>query len=206
MITTVLIVDDHPMIRSAVASLLDGSKFSVAGSAGTAESAVRAIRERDPGIVILDLAMPGGSGLDVLRQLRAHGDFRAVVILTAAIDDYQLGEAMKLAVNGIVLKDNDPAFLLECLESVRDGCPWLDPDVAARTRELDRRRPGAALSPRERQLVALVALGLRNREIASELGITEGTVKVYLHAIFDKLGVANRTELAVRAGEEGLGG
>lgn len=200
-----LIVDDHPMIRSAVASLLEGTEFSVTASAGTAESAMKAIAEQDPDMVILDIAMPGGSGLEVLKRLRTGGDRRPVVILTAAIDDFQLGEALKLAADGIVMKNNDPAYLIECLQSVADGCPWLDPDLGPRADALARRSPDAGLSPRERQLVNLVAQGLRNREIAAELGITEGTVKVYLHAIFVKLGVANRTELARRASEDGIG-
>jgi two-component system nitrate/nitrite response regulator NarP len=202
----VLIVDDHPMIRSAVATLLAGSDFTIAASAGSAEAAVQAIGECDPDMVILDIAMPGGSGLDVLRWLRGREDRRPVVILTAAIDDYTLGEAVRLAVDGIVMKNNDPAFLMECLESVRIGGSWMDPDLQQRADELARRGPNVPLSNRERQLVALVARGMRNRDIAAELGITEGTVKVYLHAIFDKLGVANRTELALRAAEQGLDG
>ena len=204
MTARILIVDDHPMIRSAVAMLLDGSDFTVAATAGSAEAASDAIAEHDPDIVILDLAMPGGSGMDVLRRLRGDGDKRPVIILTAAIDDFRLREAMRLEVNGIVMKDNDPAFLLDCLQSVRRGRQWLDPDLRERAAGLAARGPDAALSRRERQVVALVALGRRNREIAGELGITEGTVKVYLNAIFDKLGVASRTELAIRAGEEGL--
>ena len=201
----VLIVDDHPMIRSAVAALLEGSEFSVSATAGSTESAFVAIVEHDPQMIILDIAMPGGSGLEVLRRLRANGDSRPIVILTAAIDDFQLGEAMKLSADGIVMKNNDPGYLLECLKAVRDRSRWLDPEIQVRVEGLARRGPEGGLSPRERQLVSLVAQGLRNREIAAELGITEGTVKVYLHAIFDKLGVANRTELAVRAGEDGLG-
>ena len=200
-----LIVDDHPMIRAAVAALLEGTDFPIAATAGTAQAAMTAIGQHDPRIVILDIAMPGGSGLEVLRQLRAQGDRRAVVILTAAIDDFQLGEALKLGADGIVMKNNDPAFLIECLQSVAGGCSWFDPDLRGRAEELARRKPDTGLSPRERQLVGLVAQGLRNREIAAELGITEGTVKVYLHAIFDKLGVANRTELAMRAGNVGPG-
>ncbi len=204
MTSRVLIVDDHPMIRSAVAMLLDGSDFTIAASAGSVESALQAIRDEDPDMIILDLAMPGESGLDVLRRMRAAGDGRPVIILTAAIDDFSLREALSLAVDGIVMKNNDPAFLLDCLQSVRGGGRWIDPDLEERAAELARRGPYTALSPRERKLVALVARGLRNREIAAELGITEGTVKVYLHALFDKLGVASRTELAIRAGEDGL--
>jgi two-component system, NarL family, nitrate/nitrite response regulator NarL len=97
----VLIVDDHPMIRSAVAMLLEGSDFEVAASADSADGAIDAIAEHDPDIVILDLAMPGRSGLDVLRQIRARGDNRRVVILTAAIEDFRLRDAVGLAVNGM---------------------------------------------------------------------------------------------------------
>lgn len=204
MTSRILIVDDHPMIRSAVAMLLEGSQFAVAATAGSAEAATDAIRANDPDMIILDLAMPGGSGMEVLRRLRADGDKRPVIILTAAIDDFRLREAMALRVEGIVLKNNDPAFLLDCLQAVRDGGRWFDPDLEERAAELGRRGDRTALTPRERKLVGLVAQGMRNREIAAELGITEGTVKVYLHAIFDKLGVASRTELAIRAADEGL--
>ena len=200
-----LIVDDHPMIQSAVTALLAGSKFTVAASAGSADSAIEAIRAHDPDMIILDIAMPGGSGLDVLRQLRGDGDQRPVVILTAQIDDFRFREAMALGVNGIVMKNNDPALLLKCLGAVVRGRQWIDPELKARAASLAERGPEASLSRRERELVGLVALGLRNREIAGRLGITEGTVKVYLNAIFDKLGVANRTELAIRAADEGLG-
>jgi two-component system nitrate/nitrite response regulator NarP len=200
----ILIVDDHPMIRSAVSMLLEGSEFSIAASAASAEEALEAIRDSDPDMLILDIAMPGASGLQVLRQMRGRGDNRPVIILTAGIDDFRFREAMTLDVNGIVMKNNDPAFLLECLHSVLRGDHWLDPDLKERAAGLAERGPEAPLSRRERELVALVAQGLRNREIARELGITEGTVKVYLNAIFDKLGVANRTELAIRAAEEGL--
>lgn len=201
MTSRILIVDDHPMIRSAVAMLLGGSEFAIVASAGTADSAISAIRDEDPDMVILDLAMPGGSGLEVLRRLRAEGDRRPVIILTAAIDDFSLREAIGLAVDGIVMKNNDPAFLLDCLQSVQDGGRWIDPDLEERAAELGKHGPHPALSARDRKLVALVARGLRNREIAAELGITEGTVKVYLHSIFEKLGVASRTELAIRARE-----
>jgi two-component system nitrate/nitrite response regulator NarP len=200
----VLIVDDHPMIRSAVAALLQGSDFEVAASAGSADMAVYAIAEHDPDIVILDLAMPGGSGLDVLRQLRGQGDKRPVIILTAAIEDFRLRDALGLAVNGIVLKNNDPALLLDCLQAVEAGRRWIDPDLTERAAGVGKDGGATVLTPRERKLVALVAQGMRNREIAAELGITEGTVKVYLHSIFDKMGVASRTELAIKAAEEGL--
>jgi len=200
MTARVLLADDHPMIRSAVTMLLEGTDFTVAAHAVSGESALAAIRDSSPDIVILDLAMRGGSGLEVLRQIRSEKDERAVVILTAAIDDRSLAEALALGADGIVLKNSDPAYLLDCLESVRQGGRWLDPELGERIAALDARDKQADLSPREGEIVALVAQGMRNREIALELGITEGTVKVYLHAIFEKLGVSNRTELAIRAG------
>jgi two-component system nitrate/nitrite response regulator NarP len=118
------------------------------------------------------------------------------------MDDTQLLAADRLAPEGMVLKTSDPALLLECMEQVRKGERWADPDIAERTRHAKERAASApSLTPRERELVELVRQGLRNRDIAAQLGVTEGTVKVYLHAIFDKLGVDNRTELAMRGAE-----
>jgi two-component system nitrate/nitrite response regulator NarP len=127
-----------------------------------------------------------------------------MIILTAAIDDASLMEAKSLGASGMVLKSSDPAYIIECLDRVSRGGQWIDPELAERVQELSDTfgssgRP--ALAPRERQLVRFVRQGLRNREIAKQLGVTEGTVKVYLHAVFDKLGVSNRTELAIRADE-----
>jgi two-component system nitrate/nitrite response regulator NarP len=125
-----------------------------------------------------------------------------VVLLTAAIDDSVFLEAQSLKVQGIVLKNSDPAYLLDCLDRVRHGRTWIDPELAERSKQLAR-SPGdrAVLAPRERQLIGFVRQGLRNRAIAEQLGVTEGTVKTYLHAIFEKLGVRTRTELAMRADE-----
>lgn len=197
-----LLADDHPMIRAAIEVLLRGTGFELVGLAGTGQATLEAVQRLGPDILLLDLQMPDGNGLDVLRRLKAGKSPVRIVMLTAGIDDSALLEAKSLKVNGIVLKNSDPAYLLECLESVRDGRSWFDPELAKRARQLSvgsTRR--ISLAPRERQLIGFVRKGLRNREIASELGVTEGTVKVYLHAIFEKLGVGNRTELAIRADE-----
>ena len=199
-----LLADDHPMIRNALEVLLRDTDFEIVGMAGTGQDALVLVDQLQPDILLLDLQMPGGSGMEVLRALHATKSSLHVILLTAAIDDNALLEAKALKVQGIVLKNSDPAFLLDCLESVRTGRTWIDPELARRARQIaaarsTRHRP--ALAPRERQLVSFVRKGLRNREIAAELGVTEGTVKVYLHAIFEKLGVGNRTELAIRADE-----
>lgn len=199
-----LLADDHPMIRAAIEVLLRDSGFEIVGMAVTGQTALEEVGRLQPDIILLDIQMPDGSGLDVLRRLRAMKSRVRVVLLTAAIDDSSLLEAKSLKVQGIVLKNSDPAYLIECLDSVRDGRTWIDPELARRARQLAN-APGRGrhmqLAPRERQLIGFVRKGLRNREIAEQLGVTEGTVKVYLHAIFEKLGVATRTELAIRADE-----
>lgn len=200
----ILLADDHPMIRTALEVLLRNTEFEIVGTAGSGEAALAEADRLKPDLLLLDLQMPGGTGMDVLRRLRAEKSDLKVVLLTAAIDDSSLLEAKALKVQGMVLKNSDPAFLLDCLQSVRDGRPWFDPELADRARQLARRlRPGRfeTLAPRERQLIGFVRRGLRNREIAEQLGVTEGTVKVYMHAIFEKLGVSTRTELAIRADE-----
>jgi len=201
--TTILLADDHPMIRTAIEALLRDTEFEIIGTAGTGDEALSRVGELNPEILLLDLSMPGGSGMDVMRALQQE-DAPPIVVLTAAVDDSSLMEARALGVRGMVMKNSDPAFLLECLERVRDGGSWFDPELSGRVEALteslgERRRP--QLAPRERQLIRFVRQGLRNREIAEELGVTEGTIKVYLHAVFEKLGVNSRTELAVRADE-----
>jgi two-component system, NarL family, nitrate/nitrite response regulator NarL len=202
--TRILLADDHPMIRTAIEVLLRDSDYEIAGTAGSGQEALRLAGEVRPDILLLDLSMPDGSGVDVIRALAGAETAPRIVILTAAIDDPVLVEARRLGVRGMVLKNSDPAYLLECLDRVRSGGSWVDPELSARARQLsesvaDTRRP--ALAPRERQLIGFVRQGLRNRQIAKELGVTEGTVKVYLHGVFEKLGVRSRTELAVRADE-----
>jgi two-component system nitrate/nitrite response regulator NarP len=118
------------------------------------------------------------------------------------MDEAQLLTASDLQPEGMVLKTSDPGLLLECMDVVVTGERWIDPEIAERTRHAQEKAASTPpLTRRERELIELVRQGLRNRDIAAELGVTEGTVKVYLHAIFDKLRVENRTELALRAAD-----
>ena len=208
--TRILLADDHPMIRTALEALLRDTEYEIVGTAGTGDAALREVERLAPDMLLLDLQMPGGSGMDVLRRIRADKTSPAgktamkVVVLTAAIDDSALMEAKSLKVQGIVLKNSDPAYVPDCLDCVRYGRTWVDPELAERSKQLARMRVDgdrAPLAPRERQLIGFVRQGLRNRAIAEQLGVTEGTVKTYLHAIFEKLGVRTRTELAMRADE-----
>ena len=201
--TRILLADDHPMIRTAIEVLLRDTGFELAGTAATGAEALSIVGGIDPDILLVDLEMPEVGGMEVIRKLRAGAGALRIVTLTAAIDDPSLMEAKALRVQGMVLKNSDPAYLLECLETVRAGRTWMDPELQGRVDRLAESFTGerVALAPRERQLIRYVRRGLRNREIAQELGVTEGTVKVYLHAVFEKLGVKNRTELAIRADE-----
>jgi len=198
----IFVADDHPMIRTALEALLRDTDYEIVGTASTGEATLAEIDQVRPDILLLDLQMPVGSGMDVLRSIRADDARQRVILLTAAIDDSSLLEAKSLGVQGMVLKNSDPANLLDCLDSVRHDRTWIDPELGERARRLaETLTRGTPLAPRERQLIGFVRKGLRNREIAEQLGITEGTVKVYLHSLFEKLGVSSRTELAIRADE-----
>ena len=200
--TRVLLADDHPMIGSALEMLLRGTDYQLIGRARTGAEALKQVERLKPDLLLLDVNMPDGSGIEVLRRLRKTGEGRPVIILTAGLDDPQLIAADELAPDGIVLKTSDPALLLDCMDQVLAGKTWVDPEIADRTSAAKQRASSVVpLTPRERELVDLVRQGLRNRDIAARLGVTEGTVKVYLHSIFDKLGVVSRTELAIRASD-----
>lgn len=200
--TKVLLVDDHPMIGAALDMLLRDTDYEVLGRARTASEANSLVNKEKPDLVLLDVHLPDSSGLEVLQRLSRGRKRPAVILVTAGMDDAQLLAAAELEPEGIVLKTSDPGLLLKCMDAVVAGERWVDPEVAERTRQAQERAASAPpLTRRERELIDLVRQGLRNRDIAAELGVTEGTVKVYLHAIFDKLKVENRTELALRAGD-----
>ena len=200
--TKVLLVDDHPMIGAALDMLLRESDYELLGRARTAAEANRQISALKPDLLLLDVHLPDASGLDVLRRLQRARWRPKVILLTAGMDEAQLLAAAELNPEGMVLKTSDPGLLTESMDAVVAGGRWVDPEIAERTRQAQAKAASAPpLTRRERELIELVRQGLRNRDIANELGVTEGTVKVYLHAIFDKLQVENRTELALRAGE-----
>ena len=185
------------MIQTALDALLDGTGRTIVGRATSGAEALERIGRVRADVIILDVQMPGGSGIHVLRELRKRGDKEPVILLTAAIDDEALREALALNANGIVLKSSDPSLLIECIDHVALGGDWIDKPIRDRIAE-----SGASertLSDRECEVVRLVQEGLKNRDIAARLRITEGTVKVYLHRIFDKIGVNSRTELAMKA-------
>lgn len=200
--TRVLLVDDHPMIGAALQMLLRDSDYELLDRARTVAEASKKLSSLKPDLLLLDVNLPDGTGLDVLRKLSRSRSRPKVILLTAGMDEAQLLGAADLNPEGMVLKTSDPSLLTDCMDAVVAGQRWVDPEIADRTRQAEAKAASAPpLTRRERELVELVRQGLRNRDIAAELGVTEGTVKVYLHAIFDKFHVENRTELALRAAE-----
>jgi two-component system, NarL family, nitrate/nitrite response regulator NarL len=200
----VLIAEDDPLTLAGIEVLLDKTNFEVVATVNTGVAALDALGSTRPDMLILDNSMPERSGLDVLRTLRHRGDNRPVILLTGGINDQASKEAMQLGVNGIVIKSTAPRDLLTCLESVAQGKRWLDQEVMQRAMDFAMsadavRDPLDVLSGRERAVASLAQRGLRNKEIADELGLTEGTVKVHLHKVFDKLGVRGRTDLILLA-------
>jgi two-component system nitrate/nitrite response regulator NarL len=185
------------MIQTAVEALLEGTGRKVVGRAASGAEAIERLADSRANVIMLDVQMPGGSGIHVLRELRKRGDDRPVILLTAAIDDEALREALALGASGIVLKSSDPSLLIECIDQVAKGRVWIDQPL--RDRIAVGKASDRTLSERECEVIRLVQEGLKNRDIAARLQITEGTVKVYLHRIFDKIGVNSRTELASKA-------
>ena len=199
--TTVLVADDHPFLRAGVQAVLEPTDFKVIAAVGSGQEALAALATHDPDVCIFDVTMPAPDGVETLKAMRQAGDRRPVVLLTAHIDDKRLVEAIAAGVNGVVSKDGAEDVLADSLQRVLAGEQVIAPELLARARAQEALAPSpfAVLTPRERTIVALAMRGTRNRDIAATLGITEGMVKVYLHALYQKLGVDNRTELAVLA-------
>lgn len=198
--TKVLVAEDDPLTLAGIEILLDKTNFEIVATVNSGAAVLDSLASARPDMLILDNGMPERTGLDVLRTLRNRGDGRPVILLTGGINDQVSKEAMNLGVNGIVIKSTAPRDLLTCLETVVQGKRWLDQEVMQRAMDLAlspdaERDPLETLSGRERAVASLAQRGLRNKEIADELGLTEGTVKVHLHKVFDKLGLRSRTDL-----------
>jgi two-component system nitrate/nitrite response regulator NarP len=200
-----LIAEDDPLTLEGIKLLLGSSNHEVVATVSDGEAVFDALAAKRPDMLLLDFDMPKRSGLDILRTLRERGDKRPVVLLTGSISDKRVYEALQLGLNGLVIKAAAPQHLLTCLDAVAQGRRWIEHEVLQRAMEISLNPEGAAsdplkpLSPRERAITSLLLQGMRNKEIAGELGIGEGTVKVHLHKIFDKLGVSSRMELALLA-------
>jgi DNA-binding NarL/FixJ family response regulator len=206
-----VLADDHPIVLNGLAQLFRSEPdFDILALCPDGEQALQAVRLQRPDLLILDLKMPVKDGLTVLRELRGEKDPPRVILLTAALEDAEVLEAVRLGVDGVVLKETAPDVLLRAVRQVHAGGQWLERravgDALQRTldREAEARGVAAVLTPREIEIARMVAGGLRNKEIGKQLHISEGTVKIHLHNIYDKLKIPGRLELAFYLQRKGL--
>ena len=196
----VVLIDDHPVLLRGLADLVAMEvDFRVVGSTTEGAGAFAMIDRLKPDIAVLDINMPDVSGLALLRRLCGADLPVRTIFLTATITPAQLSEALAHGIWGIVLKEAAPDTLIDCLRSVARGCRWMTDEIARKAdRFWDRDvAPGlSALTPREKEIASHACRGLSNKLIARELGASEGTVKIHLHNIFEKLRINNRTALA----------
>src|SRR6266404_2948181 len=213
----VLIADDHPIVRDGLAKLLSLEEdVVVVGEASDGCEVLDKVQELDPDVLLLDLRMPNLDGLSALQALQQTNKRTRVIVLTASEDKNEFVQAMKLGCSGIVLKQTAPDLIVKSIRKVHSGEIWLDSlTTAAVMRQFSTGQEGSGspgskgrerspLSAREREIVALVAQGYKNKEMAEKMFISEQTVKNHLHNIFDKLGVSDRLELALYAIHKGL--
>jgi DNA-binding NarL/FixJ family response regulator len=206
-----VLVDDHPIVLHGLEQLFERhDDFEVMSCCPDGATALDAVGKYRPDVLVIDLRMPGLSGLDVLRALSANQSRPRTVLLTAVVRDAEVMEAVKLGVRGIVLKEASPDVLIECVRRVHRGEKWIGRETVTRAlqsvldRESAEREAGQTLTPREIEIVRMVARGLRNKAIAERLSISEGTVKVHLHNVYEKLGIDGRLELVLCAQQKGL--
>ena len=205
----IAIVDDHPIFRDGLRRLLESeSDFSVIAEGTDGMDAIRIARDERPDVLLLDVAMPRLDGVNALSATEMSET--KVIVLTAGLDERQVSKAIELGARGIVLKESATRLLIDSIRGVMEGKLMLGPDVAAilaqavaRSGEREQRPYG--LTAREVEIVAAIAEGKSNRDIATHLGISLQTVKHHLTSIFDKTGTASRLELALVALKQHLG-
>jgi len=223
----VVIADDECMFRASLRQLLAvpaavvaevysvaiGSGFEVIGEATTGEEAVDAVQRLEPDLVLLDISMPRMNGLEALRELRPNLERTRVVMLPAAVEQSSLLTAIRLGARAVVQKDSATEVLFDAMVRVLAGQSWIAPslvsDLVDMVRVLAEREQGTrgrpfGLTPREREVLALVVEGCANKEIAQRCAVSEETIKHHLTRMFDKVGATNRLELAMAARSNGL--
>jgi two-component system, NarL family, response regulator LiaR len=206
---TVLIVDDHAVVREGLRAVLaEDPEFALVGEAANGAEAVDLAASLRPDVVLMDLIMPVMGGVEATQRIRASGASSRVLILTSFVDDQQVRDAIQAGAIGYLLKDMLTPDLLHGVRAAARGNPALHPEAQRRLMqqvvEPPARPPHGDLTERERDVLALIARGRSNKEIAAALGLTEGTVKGYVSAILSKLDVADRTQAALYAVRHGL--
>jgi two-component system, NarL family, response regulator len=198
----VMVVDDHPLMRVGVASIVNARiDMTVVAQAGTGEEAVILFSKHKPDVTLMDLRLPGMSGVDSIRSIRETNPRARFVVLTTYEGDADIHRALEAGAQGYVIKGMPYQILVEALQRVYKGGRFLPPPVA---RALASRTPDSELSAREQEVLSLLASGKSNKDIAARLHITEATVKCHVSAILLRLNVSDRTEAVVTALQRGL--
>ena len=202
----IVIADDHPIFRDGLRRLVEYEpEFELAGEAANGLDALEVISKAKPDILLLDLAMPKLSGIEVLRKLARARLAMKTIMLTAAIEQPQITEALRLGARGVVMKESATQLLVKSIHCVLEGQYWVGRDnvsgliAALQKADIPREAPAETyhLTAREREVINAIVEGFTNKEIASRYKISERTVKHHLSNIFDKVGVSNRLELAL---------
>jgi len=198
----VLVVDDHPIVRLGLAAFINAQpKMKVIAQAGTGEEAVELFRHHQPDVVLMDLRLPGMSGVDAIRVIRSEYPQSRFVVMTTYEGDEDIYQALEAGAQAYLIKCMEPSALIDAVLKVHAGLRVIPASVA---KNLATRTPNSALTDRERDVLGLIVKGQSNKEIAAELGIAEGTVKCHVNVILSRLGANDRTEAAVAALKRGM--
>lgn len=209
----VVLIDDHTLFRVGLEGLLESRGIEIAASVDSGDDSVQLVQEKKPDVVLLDMRMPDINGIGVLRLLRENKLSMPIVMLTTSTDESDLVESLRAGAQGYLLKDMEPDSLVIALRDIVAGktviAPDLAPVLAKAVQGKDEDVPAKAspfddLTPRETEILGLLAEGQSNKAIARNLGISDGTVKLHVKAILRKLNVHSRVEAAVMAVEKGL--
>jgi two-component system, NarL family, nitrate/nitrite response regulator NarL len=204
-----VLADDHPIVLAGLEYVFRRERdFRVVATCGDGVEALRAIDRYRPDVAVLDVRMPRMHGLAVVRQMLSDKMPTRTVLLAAALEDDDLIEAVNLGVGGIVLKEMAPTLVVQCVRQVHANGQWQERSVTQALNDVVRRQAGTremdkVLTPREIEIARAVASGLRNKETADRFGIAEGTVKIHLHVIYEKLNIDGRRAL-VQMKERGM--
>lgn len=204
----IAVADDHPIVLDGLELLFGLEKdFEIVARCSNGQEALEAVHQHRPDVLVVDLRMPVRDGLAVMRELGREESAVKVVVLTAALDEDEVLEAIRLGARGVVLKEMAPRLLIQCVRAVAAGAKWVDRELLGKALDKAPKRPlltADSLTPRELDVVRLVSRGLRNKEIAEQLDISAGTVKIHLHSIYEKLQIGGRVELSLLAREQGI--
>lgn len=198
----VLLADDHAIVRGGVSQILnDQTDIEVVAEAADGESAVALYRRERPDVSLVDLRMPALDGVQVVEQIRREFPNAVLVVLTTFDTDDDIYRALVAGAKAYLLKDVSPSDLVACVRTVHQGGTWVSPAVASRLVE---RMTRVQLTVREMAVLRLAAAGKPNREISEALNISEGTVKIHMSHLFEKLGATSRTDAVAKAAQRGL--